>query len=398
MKRKLLFVDDEENILEGLKRLFRPMREEWDMFFAGGGEQALELMEREHIDLIVSDMRMPKMDGMQLLKKVKELHPDTIRFILSGHSEREMLIKSASVAHQYLSKPCEAEELRRTVEHAFNLREVLQNDQLKSVIAQMTKIPTKPDLYRELVEELEKDEPSMQNIAKIIEQDVGMTAKIIQMVNSAYFGLKRKIVVADEAVNFLGLEIIKSLVLTIEVFEQFQNTKCNGFSIDKLFDHSMTTASKARDLAKALKMDRTDINNAFMAGVLHDLGKLLFAANLPSDFEKVFHEMRSKKIPECEAEYRIFKTTHAEVGAYLLGLWGFPDCIVDAVAYHHKPDATSLKQVSALTLVHVMNVLDNESDTIEGYIYQPMNEEYLREVGFSDKIDLARQIMSSGEA
>ncbi len=270
----------------------------------------------------------------------------------------------------------------------------MNNEKLKGIIAHLNRVPTIPALYKELVKELESPDCSMKSVSAIIERDVGMTMKILQMVNSAYFGLKRKIVLAEEAVNFLGLEIVKALVLTIEVFDQFQNADCEGFSADKLFGHSMVCANKARDLAKELKMDRTAINNAFMAGILHDVGKLLLAAKMPDEYAKVFVIIESDRLTAWEAEWVVFGATHAEVAAYLLGLWGFPDEIVEAVAYHHTPMSSLFREVTTLSLVHVVDALYHEFQGDGPGQAKLLNDKYISEINFTGNIELARKIVA----
>ena len=185
MKKQLLFVDDESKILDGLRRMLRPMRDEWDMSFAESGKEALELMEKEHFDVIVSDMRMPGMDGAELLEKVRKGHPDVVRIVLSGHSEMEAVVKTLGSVHQYLSKPCEASKLKEVISRALLLRNILANDQLMKTITRMTSMPSLPQLYVNLNKELKCTEVNMNRVSKIIENDVGMTAKILQLISSS---------------------------------------------------------------------------------------------------------------------------------------------------------------------------------------------------------------------
>ena len=243
MKRKILFVDDEPKVLISIRRMLHSLRKEWDMQFAESGPEALSILAQDPFDVIVTDMRMPGMDGAQLLTEVKQNYPQMVRIVLSGHADKEMIYKSVRPAHQYLSKPCDADLLKLTVSRACTLREMLTQDSLKKVVSEMDSLPSLPSLYAEIMEELRKEDASIQKIGEIISRDLGMTAKILQLVNSAFFGIPRHIENSAQAVNLLGMNIVKALVLTMEVFSEFEQNKSNGFDIEPGI--SRTAASSA---------------------------------------------------------------------------------------------------------------------------------------------------------
>lgn len=208
MKLSVLFVDDEPHVLQGLQRMMRSMRQEWEIITAGGGLEALDLLSRKPVDVVVTDMRMPGMDGTQLLNEIKNSYPQIVRIILSGQSDREMILKSVRPAHQYLAKPCNDEILKSTIERSCWLRDLLADNSLKQLISRIDSLPSLPTLYLEILRELESPYSSMQKIGEIISRDIGMTAKILQMVNSAFFGFRRHIASPAEAAELLGLETI----------------------------------------------------------------------------------------------------------------------------------------------------------------------------------------------
>ncbi len=142
--KNLLFVDDEPRVLQGLQRQLHGMRHEWDMHFVENGAAALEYMAREPVEVIVSDMLMPGMDGAQLLGEVLLRHPHTVRLVLSGHADREAVLRLIGPAHQYLSKPCNAEELRAAIARALALRDLLANDQLKQLASKVKSLLSTP--------------------------------------------------------------------------------------------------------------------------------------------------------------------------------------------------------------------------------------------------------------
>jgi YesN/AraC family two-component response regulator len=187
MKKRILFVDDDPNVLQGLRRMFRPLRHEWDMTFIESGQEALALLAHTPCDVVVSDMRMPEMNGVQLLMAVKERYPHIIRIVLSGYAGHELLLPSVKLAHQYLSKPCDAAILQTAINRTCTLYELLSKETLQRLVAGITLLPSLPTLYQEIMEAVHSPNSSLAQIGKIIEQDLGMTAKILQLVNSAFF-------------------------------------------------------------------------------------------------------------------------------------------------------------------------------------------------------------------
>ena len=365
MKPSVLFVDDEPNILQGLQRMLREYRDEWSMHFAPSGPEALKILsESSSQDVVVSDMRMPGMDGAQLLTEVKRLYPQAVRIVLSGHSEREAILKSVQVAHQFLSKPCDASILKSTIGRTLALRRLLSEPTLMNIVSQVDSIPSLPLLYLQLTEELQSPNATAKSIGKIIAKDPGMTAKVLQMVNSSFFGIPRHIESPEQAVSLLGIDTIRALVLTIEVFSKFDQGKMPGLSLESLWEHCLEVGAIARALAKSQNLDSHARDYAFMAGLLHDIGKLLLAQYFKSDYSALTSAQSKSSVPVHKAEYDAFGTSHAEVGAYLLGLWGLPDTLVEAVAYHHDPAKCQGHQFEPVVAVHLADGLWCEQKAI----------------------------------
>jgi HD-like signal output (HDOD) protein len=358
--RRVLFVDDEPKILEGLQRMLRSMRDQWEMEFVEGGLAALDVLKTRSFDVIVTDMRMPGLDGAQLLAQVSGHHPQMVRIVLSGHSDQEMILSSVGPAHQYLSKPCDPELLKETVSRACALRDLLTNEKLTLLVSQMQSLPSLPSLYMELIAQLELPDPSIKKIGAIISQDPGMTAKILQMVNSAFFGLRRHISNPADATSLLGLDIVKALVLSIHIFSQFSQTRIPGFSLEDLWEHNMAVAALSKQIARAEKQNQQVVDDSFTAGLLHECGKLVLASRLPKEYGEMLTLTGPERLSTAEVERKVFGATHSEVGAYLLGLWGLPDSIVEAVAFHQSPNQCPGDAFSPLTAVHVADYLVGE--------------------------------------
>ncbi len=386
MKKRILFVDDEAMVLEGLQRMLRSMRAEWEMEFVESGEAALGLLDQKPFDVIVSDMRMPRMNGAELLAEVMKRHPSTVRLILSGYADKDLILKCVGSTHQYLAKPCDAESLKATIERASNLEDSLHNERLKTLVCQMNHLPSIPTLYMQVVEKTSRAETSLEEIGRLIGQDIGMTAQILKMANSAFFGLRRQLSSVEEAVAYLGLDTIKSLVLSIHAFSQFEKAERGAFSIEALWGHSLQVASFAKRIVKLEGQEAKAAEEAFTAGMLHDIGKLVLAVNLPKEYAEATRlALSGLELPL--AEHQVFGSNHADVGGYLIGLWGLPVPVVEAVALHHCPSRATQPAFSPLTSVHTANVLAWERpNSANGEPAPQLDASYLGLVGVSARL------------
>jgi HD-like signal output (HDOD) protein len=386
-KRRILFVDDEPMVLKGLQRTLRKMRQDWDMTFTSSGREALNLLVKKPMDVIVSDLRMPEMDGGWLLAEVKKQHPHVVRIILSGQLNQEMTLKSVQLAHQSLSKPCDVKVLKHTLTKLFALRDFLSDESIKSIISQIESLPSMPSIYTEIITEMQSDDPAIKKVGEIISKDLSMTAKILQMVNSAFFGLFRKIRSPEQAVMMLGLETIKALVLTVKIFSEFNQKNISWFNIDDLFNHSLAVSMYANTIIKNENLDQGLINNSMMAGLLHDLGKLILATNFEKPYRQVLAEAQGTGKNLLALEYETFGTSHAEIGAYLMGLWRLENSIIEAIAFHHLPVRSMTQNIGLLTAVHVGNALDHEARAPSGE-----NTELQYDTEYLDKLEITSRI------
>jgi HD-like signal output (HDOD) protein len=386
MKTRILFVDDEDLALRGLNRLLHSMREEWDMEFLDSGEKALKRMAELPFDVVVSDMRMPGMNGAELLNEVMKRYPKTVRLILSGFADRELILKCVGSTHQYLSKPCDADSLKMTVRRAAELERTMKSDGLRQLVTRCVDLPSVPAVYSEMVEALQDPESDIDTIGSIIIKDGAMTAKILKLVNSAFFGLGHKISNPNEAVAYLGTDTIKSLVLFANAFAEYEGAQLKDFSIESLWAHSLVAARGAKIIATCEDAERKLVDEAYVAGLLHDIGKLVFAANLAGDYQKALDLAREKKMTLDAAEREIFGADHADIGGYLLGLWGLPVPVVEAIALHHRPDKAVEKVFLPLTALHVGNVLAyGVKPSVPNIVSSRVNLEYLDSVGIRNR-------------
>jgi HD-like signal output (HDOD) protein/CheY-like chemotaxis protein len=387
-RKTVLFVDDEPTMLEVYRLVFKSLNDDWELHFASSGQAALAKLQEKPFAVIVSDMRMPGMNGAQLLTEVLKTYPRTARIILSGYAEQESVAKCVGAAHQFLLKPCDVMTLRSTLSRVLALDVFLNNERLKVLVSQMGSLPSVPSLYFKIIQELQSLDASVERIGDIVCQDPAMTAKLLQLVNSAFFGISRKISNPTEAVQFLGVNTVRSLALSIHAFSCFEKARLGDFSFDRVWNHSLAVGTFAKKITQAESSDRAMIDEAFIAGLLHDVGKLMLAANMAEQYQEAMTLARERKLSPTEAEQLVFGATHADVGAYLLGLWGLPVPIVEAVALHHRPARHCENGFTPLAAVHAANVLENEisGDSLES-APPILNMSYLASIGLADRVE-----------
>ena len=392
LKKSILFVDDEASLLELYPLAFEGEKERWNIQIAPGGIQALSIMERGTVDVLVSDMRMPGMDGARLLQEVVRLHPRTSRLIISGFADAEQIAQCLGATHQFMAKPCNLSTLRGTIERVCGLDSLLMDGNLKTLVSQFRTLPSLPSLYFRINQAVSSPDTALEEVGKIISSDPGMTAKILQLGNSAFFGIARQIANPSEAVQYLGIERVRALVLSLHVFSCFEKAQLKGFSIDQALNHCMSTGVVAKLIARMQKVDRTVADEACTAGMLHDIGKVMLAASLPDQYEQAVKLAAEQKVSISDAECEIFGANHSQVGAYLLGLWGLPVTIVEAVAFHHEPQQSASKAFSPLTAVHIANALVREDRSRNGaHADLPIDTGYLAKLGIENRMDAWRE-------
>lgn len=387
--KRILFVDDEPMVLQGIQRMLRPMRNEWNMEFAEGGERAKAALLTSVCDVVVTDMMMPGMDGAAVLEFTREHSPKTIRMVLSGHAEQHHAMKCVGLAHQYLSKPCDAETLRKTVARMTKLGFAIRNERVMTLVAKLKQLPSIPAVYSQIVRLLNDPNCSMDEVGTLIASDMAMTAKILQLVNSSFFGLARSISQPCEAASFLGMDTLKALALATGVFTQFEAKMPHGFSATAASDHSHRVGAAARAIAQCEQSSKAFVDQSLVAGLLHDVGKLVLASSLPEEFQRTL-DHHTLNPPEAESE--IFGATHAEVGGYLLGLWGLPPSVVEAISFHHAPGESGNVEFSALTAVHVADCLiAGQSAAANASPHAEIDAGYLASLGLADRLPLWRE-------
>jgi HD-like signal output (HDOD) protein len=382
--KRILFVDDDHDELHALKNLIASSDFGWEAEYFQSPEEALVRLEQESFDIAVSDFRMPGMDGGEFLFEVMARHPKVARLIMADAADQNLTMEKAGVIHQYLPKPCEIGILRASIDRADDIEASVHRERIMKMVSKMDRLPVLPSLYIKVVEKLKDPEVSLDDVGEIIGRDIAMTAKILKLVNSAFFGLRRQISSPTEAANYLGLDTIKGLVLSLHAFAHFDSNSLGGLSLDAIWNHSMQTAVCCNLIADCEGYRGHMKDDAFVAGMLHDIGRLIMASNDPGGYQQALRD--AAEIGIVAGEEEVFGFNHADIGGYLFALWGLPVPIVHAVEFHHEPLKSNQTRVSTLVLVHSANAIVNrqhEEATTPGSI--GVDHAYLDLLGLKDR-------------
>jgi HD-like signal output (HDOD) protein len=383
---RVLFVDDEPCVLEALGRALHVAPCAWAVAFAQGGAAALDYLEKTTCDVLVTDMRMPGMDGPELLRQVRAKHPDVVRIVLSAQTDEGENLRAVGVAHQFLAKPCPIAILRQVVDRASAVRALLRGP-IRRAIGSIDRLPSVPRLYTELNRALAADRASADELASIVRQDPAISARLLQIAGSAVYSRGTKVTDVRTAVVRLGGDVLRNLVLSAAVFEQARTSlRATGLDIDKLQEHALRVAALAEAIAPRRGLGFGSGNGeAFTAGLLADVGILALAVSAPDRLRELHALAQAQHLPLHEVELAREGPGHAEVGGYLLGVWGLSDVTVEAVANHHVPKRNVGRDFGVAAAVHVASALIDGAPPDAGYVGELPRTE----------IDRVRQILSA---
>jgi len=364
--KRVLFVDDDAAVLDGLRLRLHGRRGQWEMVFVDSASRAIAEIEHRLVDVVVSDLRMPTMDGVQLLEVVRERWPECIRIVLSGYAAEEQSTRALPVAHQYVSKPCDATHLESIIGRCLHLHDVLRRPALRSIVGRVRHLPALPRTYRQLRDLIARPDASVSSVAAVIAADTAFTAKVLQVVNSAFFRRARIVKKIDAAVTHLGFATIASIALSVELFSNWTGKALRIPSLDP--EALQARAQSVAAVIRALTAGTSISDDAMLAGLLHNIGYWILLQECSDELERAERISRERGIPLFEIEYELIGASHAEVGAYLLGLWGLPPAVIEAVALQYRASEVPQMELDVLGALVIAQSLvstdDDESDPV----------------------------------
>ena len=386
--KQILYVDDNKATLERMAGELRGRVIDWNFTYSSSPSDAYSLLADNAYDVVVASAKLDGSSGEELLKTASVQHPSALRLIVDQVVHPQSIFVQARIAHQYLSAPCQTEELVATIKGLSEFQEELQSRPLQALIGSLDRIPSLPTLYAEIMAELRSPSSTLEKVGGIISRDMAMTTKVLQLANSAFFGFSHRIVDPGHAVAVLGINTISSLVLSAGIFAQAREAPSGGVSMEDLVEHSTLVASLSRDLSESRGLERESSDMAFLAGFLHDIGKVILASNLPGKYQEVLDVVREEGILLPVAEQNILGADHAQVGGYLLSLWGLPGDVAEAVMRHHNPAQSRDREFTPLTAVHASNAFAEIGDSLEAD--PDVDSQYLQRIGMLDFVPMWR--------
>jgi len=395
-EKRILFADADAAVAEEFYHILGP---QWHVTGVASGMAALAEMQKQPHDVVVASSDLPELDGTELLNHIRVAYPKTIRFITASADKKERAIGHVVGGHQFISKPFDKTTLRSTIERSLSADSLIVNATMRELVGRIRTFPTIPSLYLEVINALKNPDATTAEIGAIIGKDMAMTTKMLQVLNSAYFSLPQAITNPAEAVGILGFDTVKSLIISVKLMSEYDKIKPVYFSIDNIWRHSTNVAWIAKEFAFVESGDAALAASAYTAGLMHDLGKVILAANFDQQYSGAFTLARKQQMPLWEVEKEIFGASHGEIGAYLFGLWGMPQEIIEAAALHHHPSQASKIIFSPLTAVHVANALEHANNSNQDDVVAPaLDLQYLGELGLADRLDDWREAVCNSNS
>lgn len=379
---RILFVGTEKQ--DGLEHVSSGFDDDWKVEFTETPAEAMQKLQSSPFDVVIADLEATLSDQVSLLEVVKSDFPQASRILLTEDSRATSALELIDIAHQQLPRPFDYETLKFVLRRATELNRLVDDPALRHVLANVNSLPNIPQLYTTITQELNSDDPSMRRIGELVTQDIGMTAKVLQVANSVLMGARVEIVDPIQATVQMGSDLVRSLVLGTKVFDHFDGASL-GLSVPDLLNHSVRVGTFAQRICRQERVAREESDAAFTSGLLHDVGKLILATNLPDSYADCTQLAGERSVPLCVAEKEILGSTHAEVGAYLVGLWGLPDRVFHTMLDHHSPLNSGNRDFGALAAVHVANAFDYQCDPADepdgaGKGLERVDLEYVEEI------------------
>ncbi len=392
-KYEILFVDDDEYILAALRASLRRQRKVWNMQFALGGEEGVKIIEEGNLDVVVTDMRMPTIDGIGVLKKAREVVPDAIRLVMSGQAEPDSAVAAIPYTHQWLSKPTESPVLINVIERSLITRELVHEGPARAALGALNRLPMVPKTYQRLTAALASEEASVDLVTSIVANDPCLSARLLQMANSAFFGLPRHLDDVREAVGYLGFDTVAQLVFAAEVIHESDSPN-NSKALEDFQARAILTSRVAAEIMKGDERATA----AGTAGMLHDIGWLGLCMDPKIGPEAGVDPSQANSL---EIESEKFGATHADIGGALLGVWGLPSDLVEAVAHHHEPQRIQLLELDCVVAVHIAQALVHEQMLSEDEALPPclgLDQDLVERLGLVERVEEWRQFTQKAVA
>jgi HD-like signal output (HDOD) protein len=343
---------------------------------------ALNLLAREAHDVVIADLLLPGVDGLALLEKVRRLYPTVIRFLVTSNSDYKLTFAAMNVAHQVMQKPLDTPLLWSLISQTAAVLPLIRDDAMRAVIGSVAQLPPAPRVYAELSRLLENPNCGIDDVVKLIGRDPAIASRLLRLANSAFFSHREHSLDLRPSVVRLGFNTIRNLMLTVELFDLGSPFgKALGRELELVQRNALVLAKISEQLARSTTLT----GDAFVTGLLADIGQIVLLMTQGYAWRDCRATARLYKRPLQDLEEKAFGVTHAEVGGYLLALWGLPYSVVEAVTNHHHPERiiAPIYSLTAITAISTA-IMDDV----------PIDENWLVSLKVKTRVDLARERLS----
>jgi HD-like signal output (HDOD) protein len=385
-KSILLAVADPQELID----ITQALGGDWETISVPCEADALTQLEKRSFDALLVDFNLGSPDASELLNQALEKRPETVRFLLAYEADLALVAAKVMGTPQILPKPVEPLSLKNRIE--TGVTDSNSNPSESEPATSPAETANVPAVYLEVLKAFESPEVTVKQVAKIIARDEALTAEVLKLTNSSYLGVPRNLTEPVQAVEALGLETVKVLVMALKFLAEHSRLRTGYLGVDHIWQHSINVAQIARDLVLFETKDRSLAAQALTAGLVHDLGKIVLATNFDDLYGRVHSLARKQPVTLWDVEKEMFGANHGEIGACLVGMWNLPSAIVEATALHHEPPLGEAQQLTVLAAVHIANVLERElgasdDDVMVGPV---INTPFLNELGLLERLPVWR--------
>jgi HD-like signal output (HDOD) protein len=386
-------VDDQAPVLEVAVLVLRMIDPQWEVTGFQDPGEALAAVKARPPDLVLSDQIMPGRQGSQLLEEVRALAPRTLRIIMSGQVALNRLTLITS-AHQYLGKPFNPSTLRDAIERSFAAQERIQNQELQTVIMGLRSIPSLPQAHELLLRELKDDRTASAVVAGLVEEDPGLSLKVLHLANSPLFGRQCPVTSPVEAVMCLGTDMIAAIVLSQSLFRHYQSLNRPEMDSSRVWTHSWETARLAREICRDKELPADTGDEAFLAGLMHEIGRFILIDNFPGPFKAACDTARQTRSPLVAGLRAAFRASPSEIGAFVLQLWGLPDAVVGAIGGLDHPEEDQPNGFTVRTALYLADHIASGKFPPDSFPVEEWKTDYLKCIGCADQIPAWEKLFS----
>ena len=337
--------------------------------------EAEALLSKYSVDIIILNLHGSTCAWREWYAQLQRLHPRMARVIVADLSNRSVQPDAVSLAHSFISRRASRRSVIASLARILELQDCLASARLASLMSKLERLPTSKGVYGMLVAETNSPDATALSLSRIVETDIALTARVLQLINSSFFGLGKPVTSVHQALGYLGVSTIRSLAMMMQVHSLFPEAPLDMNRFMDMQKHGLLVGR----LAKRLVTQRETSETALTAGILHDIGGLALLLGVP----QASHDSRIHASQRHSDIDNLYGVNHTTIGAHLAYLWGLPDKVSEAIAWHHTPSRSPTQEMDALAAVHIADALVFAVETDRA---PDLDAAFVRRIGVENRI------------